>query len=350
MRITADGSLLGTPSAPIDGHLTGSGSIANNGAIGIRASSVDPGVSITGHHHRVTFATGGGSTLDPTTVYAPTFEAGHRTLPAATRGIDRFDGWTRAGSAFDATSSLPGSSTSGAPVAVSLTAAWTAGTASLGADLSTTSTVAASFTPVLTDGSGATVATDLADWEFTAAAWVTLAADGGAGTVAASAQRAGTYTVTGSYTTGGRTYTDTLQFAVLPGPVADLRLRFTGEARQGSTIIVHGTTVDAAGNTIADVSDEIVLTSSVATDIIRGNRVTFRHASPHIVTVTWNNAQLASDLRVWVTPAGLADTGAPLPTLAISLYALVSLAAGAWMTVSTRRRENRRDPEVTTAR
>lgn len=326
--ITPDGRLLGTPAAPTDGHLTGTGTIRNNGVIGLPAASVDPGVVVTGRHYRVTFSTDGGTVPPTETVYAPSFDAGYRNLPTSTRAIDRFDGWTRLGSAFGSTTLFTGSST-GAAVPVTLTAIWTLGSASIGSDLSTTSTVPVTVTPTLTHGGNASIGTSVTDWQFTAPSQVTVSPDAGAGTVALSAAIAGTYTVSGSYTTGGSTYTDTMQLTVTPGPVAGLELRYTGQAREGGTIAVYGTSVDAAGNEIADVTNELTLSSSVPDDKIVGNTVTFPHASPHVITATWNGTQYSANMLVWVSAAnGLANTGPWLPTISLLAYSLIALAVG----------------------
>ena len=55
---------------------------------------------------------------------------------------------------------------------------------------------------------------------------------------------------------------------------------------QGDTITITATGKDADGASTGDVSDDLSLTSSVASDTIDGNTVTFNHASPHTITAT----------------------------------------------------------------
>ena len=72
-----------------------------------------------------------------------------------------------------------------------------------------------------------------------------------------------------------------------PGPVASLKLHLSDTSpSKGDTVTVTATGKDADGTSTGDVSDELSLTSSVKSDTIDGNKVTFNHASLHRITVT----------------------------------------------------------------
>ncbi|RLP73711.1 hypothetical protein D9V32_14405 [Mycetocola tolaasinivorans] len=103
-----------------------------------------------------------------------------------------------------------------------------------------------------------------------------------------------------------------LTFAVSAAELARFALSISAEApQQGDTITVTALGHDDFGNVIADYSDRVTLTSSVDTDIIEGNRVTFRHASPHVITATLDG--VSTSILVEVTPV-IIDGGTPSPT------------------------------------
>jgi len=119
---------------------------------------------------------------------------------------------------------------------------------------------------------------------------------------------------------------------------------------QGDTITLVVNAFDADGQPLGDVSDIATVTSSVASDVIVGTRVTFPHASPHLLTAVVGSAQ--ASITVEVTPAavaavpaavggpgpgGLAATGfEPLVPVTAMLVLLVLGAAA--LLVSRRRR------------
>ncbi|PJJ65189.1 CocE/NonD family hydrolase [Compostimonas suwonensis] len=70
---------------------------------------------------------------------------------------------------------------------------------------------------------------------------------------------------------------------------------------QGDSITVAVTAFDAAGSPLGDVTDEVTLTSSVESDVIEGDTITFVHASPHLITATLGGA--SETLSIWVEPA-----------------------------------------------
>lgn len=84
--------------------------------------------------------------------------------------------------------------------------------------------------------------------------------------------------------------------------------------RQGETITLTVTAVDAHGNTF-DVTADTVFTSDVATDVVTGNSIRFPTASPHVITAatTLGNGTFTSTVTVNVTPAA-----APAPSASSS--------------------------------
>ncbi|OII16971.1 hypothetical protein BIV03_05010 [Curtobacterium sp. MCBA15_016] len=123
-------------------------------------------------------------------------------------------------------------------------------------------------------------------------------------------------------------------------------------ARQGQRMLVLAVPVDAYGNAVAD-HDDLTITSDVASDRIAydpstaATWVTFEHASPHVVTVAYQDR--TQDIRFDVTPTAatagattntgsgrLAYTGAE--TSGPLAWALGLLAAGGGLLVHRLRR------------
>jgi hypothetical protein len=101
---------------------------------------------------------------------------------------------------------------------------------------------------------------------------------------------------------------------------------------QGATITIAVTATDGFGNAW-DASGEATITSNVTGDRVRGNRVTFPHASPHVLTVALG-ALTPQSLTIQVIPVtaslGLTGAGFPWPALvAAALAVLVGVLAGA---------------------
>jgi hypothetical protein len=88
-----------------------------------------------------------------------------------------------------------------------------------------------------------------------------------------------------------------------PGPVASLKLHVSDASpTKGDTITVTATGKDADGTSTGDVSGDLLLTSSVASDTIDGNKVTFNHASPHRIRVTHLPSGTTASITVQVSP------------------------------------------------
>ena len=84
----------------------------------------------------------------------------------------------------------------------------------------------------------------------------------------------------------------------------------------------------------------VVLTSSVATDVVSGLTVTFPHASPHVITATLAGVSASFTVQVQPTAAApaLGSTGVDAGSLlALGGIALALLAAGVITAVYSRR-------------
>lgn len=133
VTIAATG-VLGGPTTTADGTtgagatLHGAGQVMNHGAITLTTDRVT--ALVKDNHYLVSFDTQGGSSAPaPVTVFAASFVAGVRSLPAdPTRSGMSFEGWNTAadgtGAALLASSGLPGSSADGIPVAITAYAQW----------------------------------------------------------------------------------------------------------------------------------------------------------------------------------------------------------------------------------
>ena len=118
--------------------------------------------------------------------------------------------------------------------------------------------------------------------------------------------------------------------------VATMELSFTGTARQGEAIELSATGTDRFGNDLGDVTRDVTITSSVASDVVKGNRISFPHASPHTLTATHaNGTKAALTVEVEAVPAAeraqakLAETGGTMSAWwLVSGLALVLVGGG----------------------
>lgn len=112
----------------------------------------------------------------------------------------------------------------------------------------------------------------------------------------------------------------TVAIDVTPGALDALTLDTAGTgdddgtitAQQGTTIRVAATGTDAYGNELATPGN-VVLTSSVASDEIHGDTVTFHHASPHVITATVGS--VSASLTVQVSPTAVVTPPTTAPTV-----------------------------------
>lgn len=95
-----------------------------------------------------------------------------------------------------------------------------------------------------------------------------------------------------------------LQYVTPPGPPTTLTLEASAiEAEVGDTVTVTATGTDADDRPTGDVTGDITLESSVPTDTVDGNTVTFNSASPHTITATHTPTGTTASVVVEVSPA-----------------------------------------------
>ncbi|MCS4275367.1 hypothetical protein M2390_000528 [Mycetocola sp. BIGb0189] len=139
-----------------------------------------------------------------------------------------------------------------------------------------------------------------------------LTLDQETGVISGSVTKAGTSTATLIIANGSASINPELTFTVEPAALSTFDLGLSAPApKQGDTITITALGIDEYGNQIADFSDRVVLTSNVASDVIVGNTVRFPHASPHIITATFEG--VSSSILVEVTPVAV-DGGTTPPT------------------------------------
>jgi uncharacterized repeat protein (TIGR02543 family) len=129
ITVGVNGTIAGSAEeTPTYATVTGAGQIDNGGWILLPAANV--GVDVFDRHFEVDFDTQGGSSAPAAvTLFADTFTNGGRPFPAdPTRAGFGFDGWNTAangtGTTVTATSVLPGESTTGAAVSITVYAQW----------------------------------------------------------------------------------------------------------------------------------------------------------------------------------------------------------------------------------
>jgi hypothetical protein len=94
--------------------------------------------------------------------------------------------------------------------------------------------------------------------------------------------------------------------------------------KQGDTVIITVTANDGYGNEW-DASSSAIIESTIASDRIDENRVTFPHASPHILTIRLDDLPsqtLVIDVQPVTTELGVTGAAAPWMLIAIALLAL----------------------------
>ena len=305
ITIAATGVLGGT--ADIRGQ---NGAIVNNGSITApnvtTIADAGNGLTVTNHNYVLTFVDNGGS--NPTTdvrVFATSMAAGNRITPTFTRPGWNFNGWLLVGSIAFTTATtftantlvytdwLPGTVVNDF---VSLNLLPVLGGSIYVGPITAGQTLNFIGQPI--DTNGGTPGYLYNGMAFT----VTDPAAVITGTHI-EFRTAGVHTVTATIgaVTGTRTVT------VLAGPVDDVSLVLSSvTVAQGGTLTFEAWTVDAFGNPIADVTNTVVLTSDVATDVVSGSTVAFPHASPHVLTATLGAFSASVTVQVLAT---LAITG-----------------------------------------
>lgn len=253
VTVGATGRIVGvTEDDPSTGAaIIGDGQVENGGSI-----TLAPQATVTDHHYAVTFEApqGASSVPRPKKVYAATFADGSQTLPGGpTLDGSTFVGWQLDanddglgdGVVFDDTSTLPGSSTDGAAVPVTLVAVYEPDRAISRPTISAAGhSPIGQFAPVvgdlLTAGEGTPTGGDgVVTYE-----WKTIAEDGpsvvgtGSTYTPKAADVGKPISVTKTITQGEdiRTRTSRATVAVAPGTFASPTITIDGTVQVGKTV------------------------------------------------------------------------------------------------------------------
>jgi uncharacterized repeat protein (TIGR02543 family)/LPXTG-motif cell wall-anchored protein len=330
--VTAESADYGTTYAkPADPTRTGytfTGWFAGGSAYDF-STPITGDLTLTAHWQIATYtatfdSAGGSAVADGHADYQTTYAA-----PSdPTRADHVFLGWYDGATPYDFTTTVTGD--------VTLTAQWLAVAVDAGlADsrVTTTAGTPVTITPTLTTATGT--------WPVPAGGWsaatgdraLTVSVDASTGKVTARATVVGTYTLALHSAVGDATATVTV--VVTPGPLARLSLKVSDKTpQQGDTITLTTTGADAWGNSLGDVTSQTTFTSSVKSDTVRGDRVTFHHASPHVLTAHGPNGTTAST-TVHVAPTAAhhdssnTSTSGTLPATGSSISPYWPIAGGA---------------------
>lgn len=324
ITVTSTGSIIGGIATPTTGAtITGAGQIANAGVIGL----APPASMVTGNNRLLTFSTSAPSVR----VFAPTTASGYRSLATPTVGTAWNTASDGSGSWFTSTSSTSGSGTTAlyavAPGSLEVSTDAAELTATAGEPFSFPVTVLGPDGDPLTPQP--TVASTSPDCTFS-----------GTGVF----ETAGTCTIEASVTVQGVDLTTTFDIEVVAGAATALTVTpSAATVPQGGSLTFVVTGEDAYGNPTT--TSGVVLTSSVATDVVNGLTVSFPHASPHTITATLGAAIGSVTVQVQpaavVTPPALGSTGVDSAgMLTLGAGALALLAAGVVLLVVRRRRHS----------
>lgn len=141
---------------------------------------------------------------------------------------------------------------------------------------------------------------------------------------------AGTHTVAAVLASDPSVAADAV-VTVSAAPAAAIELTLdAASVPQGGEATATVTAEDAYGNPLGEVSDQVVLSSSHASDQISGRSIRFPSASVHTITATLVTASgtLTSTAQVTVVPAAIAETGADVTALVLAALALSALGGG----------------------
>ena len=332
IRVGPDSSALATPKTSASGTFSRTvtvPAITANGAhtiymTGQGVTSASLPLTVTGSTltHAVTFDPADGT---PAPDDQSVTDAGMATEPPApTRATFVFDGWWNGADRWDfATDTVT------APV--TLTAHWIAVptiTGPAAADLPLD--VAFTWTPTISAAPGFVVTST------TLPAGLVL--DPATGVISGTPSGSlGTTVVTVTLTSPAGVETTDVALTVTHGAAATVTITPSDATpNQGGTITVVVEAQDAHDNTW-DATADATITSSVSSDVIVGDHVTFPHASPHRLTATLALVSGSALIQVSARPALLGLTGATVP-----LTALVGAGAALLLGVVLRRRATRR--------
>lgn len=325
VSIAATGAILGGSAAPTAGaDITGPGQIANLGVIALNP----PSGMVLGNNRLLTFNSG----APDIRVFAPSADAGYRTLavpPTGTAWNTAADG---SGAWFSGSSSTTGSGTTAlysvVPAAIT--------PSSDPADLRAVSGEPFAFPVSVVDPSGD--ALDPQPALTFSSSDCTLPADGVFAAV-------GQCNITATTSVLGVALSQSFVITIVAGAPAALTLTAPETAvAQGGTVTFAVTGTDVAGNPVD--TRGVVVTSSVSTDIVQGLSVKFPTASPHVITATLGAASTSVTIEViptrstsGPTSSRLSNTGSDGGDAAVLTgIGLTLLAAGVALLAARRRR------------
>jgi len=310
---------------------SGTGQIMNQGVI---AAELAPACTTTGctpenvpdvtvNNYLVTFDSRPASDDTVTTrLLAPSFAAAGWALPTAPELTQWSTVAAGAATPFTSSTAVTGDTT---------VVARAAGTATITPQKATaTAGTKTDFTVVVRDAAG----------DVVTPASVVLSSSNHNDTVnglTVTADAAGSRTITASVDNGVLTTSTSLQVTAAPA----LTLTLTSDSDtvdQGGSLHFTVAAQDAFGNP-ADTSG-VVLTSSMASDVVNGLTVRFPHASTHVITATLDGVSTSVSIRVKPAPTAsgtaLASTGSSVAPLTCA--ALILLLAGAALWLMQRKR------------
>lgn len=290
------------------GTLRGSGTIDNQGGI---CANVGSDLTLTGTAFLLEYALPDGGT-EPLSVYDTTLSAGCRELLDLSTSEQILLGWTIGAdgpyltSLTDLTAEVPSGSATLEPVFAD---------AVLTFEPTPSSSAAGELTTVRAFGPvpmGMNARVDLTEFVLLSGE-ITLGDVGGefVSTIA------GEQTITG--TTGFITATGEVVLAgsfthtTVAGPLDALQVDVSATTvPQGGSVDLTVDGRDAYGNEVVIPSSDVVVTSSVPTDVVDGLTVTFPTASPHVLTVAVG--EVSVQVTIEVEPAAVVPTVPEPPT------------------------------------
>lgn len=279
------------------GTLRGGGTIDNTGVI---CANVGTDLTVTGTAFLLEYALPGGGT-EPLSVFATSLTAGCRDLLDISTSEQILLGWTIGvdgpylTTLTDLEAEVPSGSATLEPVLADAVLTFTP---------ASTQSIAGETVQVQAFGPmpmSMTPSTDLTEF-------LLLSGDIALGDVGGEfvARTAGEQTITGTLgftTEGGEVVlSGSFTHTTLTAPLDTIALRASAlTVEQGRSVTLQVDGQDAYGNPIGIDPADVVVTSSVPTDVIDGLTVTFPTASPHVLTVTVGDA--SAQVTIEVTPA-----------------------------------------------
>lgn len=288
MTVSPTGRVLGQDADPAQGaSISGVLQIQNQGAVALEPDSP---IRILGNNRLLTFDSGAPSVR----VYAPSPAEGYRELPAAPVGTAWNTAADGSGGWFSNVSSTVGAGTTPLYSVVPATIEVSEDQA----DLTAVAGEAYDY-PVTVFGPNDAPLAPQPSLNYSSSD-CTVPSDG-------VYQLAGPCTITVTTTVEGVELSETFTIEVVAGSPATLTLNpATATVDQGDTLTFTATAADEFGNPVD--TSSVVLTSSVASDVVSGLSVTFPTASTHVITATLGEATTTAEIEVTPAPAPKPDS------------------------------------------